>query len=259
MTYLERFSPHMRLALQYANESASSRAAGYEIVRTALRQLDGSVSFLPGVFSPRMELLRRVHTVFETMTESGAVRVEPGPGDMETSELAGLPNPARQAVFLNTVAGLTDEQAGLVLGFKASVVRSFIDFAEELIWANSRVRALIVEDDIWIANDLHDILKQDGHEVVGIAETRAEAISLTHKTRPDLLVCDVHLKDGSNGIHFAIEVQKTALLPTLFITASPNEVSRLTPLSFAAVIPKPFSEQQVRAGVAYAIRDKAAA
>ncbi|MGB3626523.1 MAG: response regulator [Henriciella sp.] len=253
-TYTSRFSPHLHLVQQYAFVSANSRMKGDEIVKATLGQLSDTVRYLPSVFDSKTELLRRAHIAFEEAMETA------GQEDETAAEWLGgcafsLPNPARQAAFLKEVAELTDEQIGLVLGMNVGAVRAFLKFVDDFGWARSRVRALIVEDDIWIAHDLREILERDGHEVVGIATTKDAALALAKESNPDLLVCDVRLEDGSSGIDFVIETQAFRSLPTLFVTAFPEKVRELRPMSCTSVISKPFSEEQVRAEVANAIGD----
>lgn len=60
----------------------------------------------------------------------------------------------------------------------------------------ARVRVLVVDDDFMVAR-LHAgvVAKQPGFEVVGVANTGAQALALVDKERPDLLLLDVYLPD----------------------------------------------------------------
>ncbi|MCR9910822.1 response regulator [Vibrio campbellii] len=63
---------------------------------------------------------------------------------------------------------------------------------------NTATRVMIIEDDIAIAELHHNYLSQlSGLEVVGIATTRMEAEMQLEVLKPDLLLMDVYLPDGT--------------------------------------------------------------
>lgn len=63
---------------------------------------------------------------------------------------------------------------------------------------NTATRVMIIEDDIAIAELHHKYLSQlSGLEVVGIATTRMEAEMQLEILKPDLLLMDVYLPDGT--------------------------------------------------------------
>ena len=63
---------------------------------------------------------------------------------------------------------------------------------------NTATRVMIIEDDIAIAELHHKYLSQlSGLEVVGIATTRMEAEMQLEVLKPDLLLMDVYLTDGT--------------------------------------------------------------
>ncbi|MCC4221945.1 response regulator [Vibrio campbellii] len=63
---------------------------------------------------------------------------------------------------------------------------------------NTATRVMIIEDDIAIAELHHKYLSQlSGLEVVGIATTRIEAEMQLEVLKPDLLLMDVYLPDGT--------------------------------------------------------------
>ncbi len=66
--------------------------------------------------------------------------------------------------------------------------------------ANARIqgiRILIVEDEPFIAYDLTMAIEDAGAVAVGPAATVAEAIDFLHTERPDAVIADVHLPDGT--------------------------------------------------------------
>ncbi len=79
-------------------------------------------------------------------------------------------------------------------------------------------RILIVEDEALVARELKSRLIHMGWEVAGIAYGE-EAVELARETRPDLLLTDIHLKGGVNGIEVAQRICEEMDIPVVFLTA----------------------------------------
>jgi len=56
---------------------------------------------------------------------------------------------------------------------------------------------LIVEDEVLIARDLAYLLEDLGYRVAAVASTSEEAVASIIATRPDLVLLDIHLANGS--------------------------------------------------------------
>ena len=83
---------------------------------------------------------------------------------------------------------------------------------------SKKERILIVEDEALVARELKSRLIQMGWEVAGIAYGE-EAVELARETRPDLLLSDIHLKGGANGIEVAQRICEEMDIPVVFLTA----------------------------------------
>jgi CheY-like chemotaxis protein len=93
-----------------------------------------------------------------------------------------------------------------------------------------------------------------GHAVTGIARTRATAVALGRKDRPDLILADIQLADKSSGIDAVNDIlTQFDALPVIFITAFPERLLTGTRPEPAFLITKPFSEDQVRSAVSQAM------
>ena len=86
-----------------------------------------------------------------------------------------------------------------------------------------KIRILIVEDERLSAEDLSIRLAQDEFTVVGIAGTGAEALKLTTKTNPDIILMDIKLRGKMDGIETAQEIHKKHPVPIVFATAYADE------------------------------------
>ena len=78
---------------------------------------------------------------------------------------------------------------------------------------------LIVEDEALVAQDIKSRLQQMGFRVVGVAHKPTPAIEMSEQLKPDLLLCDIHLKSDMDGIDVARAVNREREVPVIFLTA----------------------------------------
>ncbi|MDQ4060847.1 MAG: response regulator [Pseudomonadota bacterium] len=112
----------------------------------------------------------------------------------------------------------------------------------------SRLRVLLVEDEVVVGLGLELVLREQGYAVVGFARDSRAAVVLARERRPDLALVDVHLADGDTGPDVARSLTVLGIL-VVFMTANVE----LLPQDFAGalgVMPKPVPEHVV-AGVAH--------
>ena len=112
------------------------------------------------------------------------------------------------------------------------------------------MRVLIIEDDPFIAIDLQAIVESEGHEVVGLFESLAEAQEHLEDGF-DYALLDIDVVGGKTfGI--AAELLKRRI-PFAFVSASrPTDVPHA--LRHASFIPKPFEETAVLKTIAQVVR-----
>lgn len=106
------------------------------------------------------------------------------------------------------------------------------------------LRILVVEDEVLIALELECLLDDLGHETVGVASSRSEAVTLGLSRVPDVALVDVHLVDGPTGIDVAKALSADPRICVVFMTANAKRI----PDDFAGamgVISKPYSERVV--------------
>jgi len=93
-------------------------------------------------------------------------------------------------------------------------------------------KILIVDDDPDIVESLGLVLAREGYATVG-AGSAEEGLEKVHTERPDLIVLDVMMPEGTEGFHFVWKLRKdedAALrdLPIVMLTA----IHGTTPLRF---------------------------
>jgi two-component system, response regulator PdtaR len=101
------------------------------------------------------------------------------------------------------------------------------------------LRVLVVEDDAMLAMLLGDMLEEMGHDICAIEATEANAVAAAVQFRPNLMIVDVRLGDGS-GLAAVEEILRTGPVPHLFVSGDTSRVRALRP--GAVVIQKPFRE-----------------
>lgn len=86
---------------------------------------------------------------------------------------------------------------------------------------------LIVEDELIFALDLKQTLTDLGYRVLGIASSEGDAVRQILKHRPDLVLMDINLGSGGDGITAASEIGRSIDLPIVFLTAyADNDILR---------------------------------
>jgi CheY-like chemotaxis protein len=108
------------------------------------------------------------------------------------------------------------------------------------------LRIAIAEDNWLVAEYLCGELAALGHAIVGRARTGEELINLVARERPDLVGADVRLKDGSDGLAAAKEIQERfdvpAIAATGHLTAAEAEAAGLL-----GILGKPYTSYALRA------------
>ena len=111
------------------------------------------------------------------------------------------------------------------------------------------LKVLIIEDETLIAMDLEEMIDAMGHRVVGIARSAKEAVNLFGIYKPDLILADIHLADGSSGVEAVNVIQSTMSVPVIFITAFPERLSGFRRHENATMLSKPFNVQDLHAAI----------
>jgi DNA-binding NarL/FixJ family response regulator len=107
---------------------------------------------------------------------------------------------------------------------------------------NEATRILIVEDDYIVGMELEAGLSEAGFEVVGTANSAAEAVRLAISEGPMLAVMDIRLAGRRDGVDAALEMFNACGVRCIFATAHHDAQTRAraekaAPLSW---LPKPY-------------------
>jgi two-component system, response regulator PdtaR len=112
------------------------------------------------------------------------------------------------------------------------------------------LRIMVVEDDALIGMLLTEMLEGLGHGVCAVACTEPEAVEAALRCKPDLMLVDARLRDGS-GLSAVTEILRSGFIPHIFVTGDAAEVQSLRP--GVVVIDKPFREKDLICGIQRAL------
>jgi DNA-binding response OmpR family regulator len=112
------------------------------------------------------------------------------------------------------------------------------------------LRVLVVEDDAMIGELVTEMLEEMGHDVCAIEATEADAVTSASQYRPDLMIVDARLGNGS-GVSAVDEILRTRLVPYLFVSGNISRVQALRP--GAVVLQKPFHKAELTRAIQRAL------
>ena len=108
---------------------------------------------------------------------------------------------------------------------------------------------LIVEDEIFVALELEQLLDESGYAICGIAADRREALAAAEGCK--FAFVDVNLRDGPTGPEIARELYARHRVRSIFVTANPGQIGDLVDGAIAYVR-KPFDRAAILAAVEWA-------
>jgi PAS domain S-box-containing protein len=109
-------------------------------------------------------------------------------------------------------------------------------------------RIFVVEDEVIVADDITDALKNLGYQIAGTVRSGEEAIEKIAETKPDLVLMDIHLAGKLDGIQTAEEIHRFSDIPVIYLTAYADKAlldrAKLTePYGY---IIKPYDERELQ-------------
>jgi two-component system, response regulator PdtaR len=107
-------------------------------------------------------------------------------------------------------------------------------------------RILIAEDNDLVSLTLEEQLKGLGYDVIGIARTGAEAISLANRLKPDLIFMDIRMPE-MEGTEAATRIREQMAVPIIMLTAYADKetIKKAEAAGAMAYLVKPVSENEL--------------
>ena len=119
-----------------------------------------------------------------------------------------------------------------------------------------RGRALIVEDEIFFALNLEEDMHALGFDICDLAANGQQASQLAMNNQPDVVLMDINLEGGREGIEVARWLRTVCDVPVVFISGYTDRdtVERIHErMQDAPVLSKPVYDQRLAAAVAAVI------
>ena len=116
-------------------------------------------------------------------------------------------------------------------------------------------RILIVEDEGIVALNMERTLTRLGYDVIAVAGSSAEAVSLAAAHTPDLVLMDINLGPGADGIDTAALLGGRRSAPVIYLTAYSEDatLARARETGAYGYLLKPFSERELHATIQMAL------
>lgn len=159
----------------------------------------------------------------------------------------------REALLLTAVEGFAVDEAATILDMAPDAVRDSIASARAEIAGQIRSRVLVIEDEPVISMHIEQIVEDMGHQVVATAMTRSEALAEARRMKPDLVLADIQLADGSSGVDAVADILDELDVPVVFITAYPERLLTGERREPTFLVTKPFEADTVVATVGHAL------
>lgn len=247
-------APHLPYLRRFARALTGTQASGDAYVGAVLESLVADPAILTAAPEPKLALYQTLCRLWDSVPVNAAAD-DGRPGWEETVQdrLAHIPGPSRQVFLLASVEGFSRPEIAQILKRSPGDIEALFDEANRQISSMIASDVLIIEDEPLIALDIEAMVISLGHRAVGIARTHGEAVKLAREHRPQLVLSDIQLADGSSGIDAVNDILSSFDVPVIFITAFPERLLTGERPEPAFLITKPFSPDMVKALIAQAL------
>jgi DNA-binding LytR/AlgR family response regulator len=118
-----------------------------------------------------------------------------------------------------------------------------------------KVKILVVEDEMIIADNICDALEELGYQALEPAISYTEAIGRIEEEKPDIAILDIQLSGKKTGIDIAKKIRESYHFPFIFLTSNADSLT----LNLAkevmppAYLIKPFSREELYTSIEIAL------
>ncbi len=251
MSIARSIAPHLLYLRRFARALNGTQAGGDAYVAATLEALVADPATFPDDLSARLGLYKVFVKLWSSANDNG--RPARGALDPVGRNLEALTPLTRQAFLLVAVEDFTIDEVAAILERTPEEAAELIDAAGREIAEQVATRVLIIEDEPIIALDIEGMVRDLGHDVLGVARTHREAVSLVKSGVPGLVLADIQLADGSSGLDAVNEILTEIEVPVIFITAFPERLLTGEKPEPAFLITKPFRPEAVKAAISQAL------
>ncbi|MBC5774121.1 LytTR family transcriptional regulator DNA-binding domain-containing protein [Pontibacter sp. KCTC 32443] len=118
----------------------------------------------------------------------------------------------------------------------------------------TKPKILISEDEVIIAEDIAACLEDLGYETCAI-DTGEDTLDMIRETKPDLVLLDINLRGGSDGVDIGSQIKKEFNIPFIYLTAYADKstIDRAKKTEPDGFLVKPFDEKSLRSTIEIAL------
>ncbi|MFT8663800.1 PhyR family response regulator anti-anti-sigma factor [Acetobacter orientalis] len=167
----------------------------------------------------------------------------------------GLTVTQRQLLLLLTLEEVAPDMAAKILDLTPEKAHAEAERAYTFLKTGIQTSVLIIEDEPIIAMDIEELVLQCGHKVVGVAHTQDDAVRIAKATKPGLILADINLGAGGDGMRAVAEIVKTHNTPIIYVTAYPERLLTGETSEPSFVITKPFEPLTLAVATYQAVSD----
>jgi len=121
----------------------------------------------------------------------------------------------------------------------------------------TEISILIVEDQALIADHIALCLTDAGYAVAGICDNGKDAIQLLATTNPSLVLLDINLAGGVDGVDIAHVINDKHQIPFIFLTSNADlrTIERVKLTNPAGFIIKPYTMSDLQSSIEIALHN----
>ncbi len=246
---------HLPFLRRFARALTGSQQSGDAYTAATLEAIIADRGAFDTALEPKVALFKSFYAVWSSAGSVGEMNPD-GLLDREAAaqlRMAGLTPRTRAAFLLGALEDFSAAEIAPVMSVSEEEAALLQDTALGEIEKQSAARVLIIEDEPIIAMDIESIVLELGHFSLGVADTREIAVRLADEKRPDLILSDIQLADGSSGVDAAHDILAKFDVPIIFITAFPERLLTGERPEPTFLITKPFKRAAVQAAISQAL------
>ncbi len=114
------------------------------------------------------------------------------------------------------------------------------------------MKIIIVEDDVFVQEDLKEVLDSLGHEVIHVCESFEEVTKcLSEGEVPDIAFIDIQLKSSFDGVDVAEYLREKFKTKLIFLTSITDDriLHKASVLKIDGYLVKPFKSQDIKVAI----------
>jgi CheY-like chemotaxis protein len=114
---------------------------------------------------------------------------------------------------------------------------------------------LVVEDESIVALEIKSRLEKNGYTVCAVAHDGETAVEQAQRAHPNLVLMDIRLKGGMDGIQAASLIRKKRDIPVVYLTAytDPETMDRIKTMQPFGYVVKPFDTRSLMVSIEIAL------